>query len=894
MNEIQLEQFIKENKSKKLFISANAGEIDDVLKSFVYKSKNPIIDFESTTIDDLAKRVFIAFNSEKNYILLNNDEVGIILFTFLSRVSESQEGDIYHLIPKESLTLSTCKMVLNTINQVRLGQILKQTKLDALINDFENFLLSKNYYDRALLLKTTNQILDNQESDNIISALGYGNDVSIGLFASIIDKLSFQEQNFIDNLGKIYYNQLTIVNYYDENIKPKVNKINAYGFYNEASFIVDTIKKENININDVSVFVSETKYNSLLKAVFESVGIKYHFSYGNNANEDSMFAFVISLLHFYQSHLSIEYLYELYRNPSLMDEYKCLSQISELRSDKSHIIHQLYSSKRKDKTSGELVDKWNEKQKTFMLDVLSIYESTANTSSIYHCVIDLLDKYIKPQYRINAKASLVEKERFFSFIDDSKQTFEEKIKFIIDSLEGTTISKEKNKSDSYIEINKLRNASFLSRKYNFFIGLSAKQFEVKEIESPLFSDKELKECLSDLYFIDFATDKNQRLIDGVKKLLSTNKDSINYFIRSSYDSIEFKGLAPSILFSIYDGEEIEAINHYNDEILTRKKAINLEDYIIDEITSSRLDKINDYSPSAIETIITCPLRYIYEQKYDAVELDEYTGDWLKGGDYGTFAHRVLELYFKKRECSSSLDKDHLKDCFNKAKEETIENIPFDNPNKIDYDSNLVKQTVINYLDRYYKARDLNEPYFVIGCEYKFSDVEIEGIKFHGTVDRIDGFVDMNKKLHLRLIDYKTTADNAFDDKKKSHMLVQAVIYPFAAIKYCNENKEEIARIIGNYDSIEIENIPFVYERIKTNNITKIETSENEQIKQNIVQSVADLHKLLKNSTKACFDSIYKVEIDKESDNNHGRCGYCKYSSCCYFKMTYGENMIWKK
>lgn len=870
-------EFIKIG-GKKLFLSNSISEVNAVLKNYCIKNKTTISDIEIFALTDIAKSLLLSFKKDIQFI--NNDEANIIFYTFLS---SHKEPLIYGLIPQESMAMSTSKMVYSTINEVRMGKKLKPTKLDKLINDFEQFLINNNCYDEPLLKNKCLTLLNEKSPNEIRNALALDEQISIGVFATLNEKLRYLDAQIIKGLEKAYNTTASIIEFRNENIECPITKVTTYGYMNEVRFVLDQINKDKLKLNDVGLYVTDNKYNNLLKAVFENSDIPYAFESGDDAETNEYISLFKCILNFLFNHLNITALYEIYKNKALKESYKNIAELRKLRSNKHAIIETIQRSKQ---------SSWNDEQKEFLLSLVEIYQSDKKISDIYHLLIELINKYSHEEMQNPGKQLIVSKERFICFMDELDLSFNEKIKFILDVLKGLKIVSPTNEN-ACVEIRSLNNASFLDKKYNFVIGLSAKQFEIKEIQSPLFSDDEFIEHLDTNYFIEISNGKNARHINKVINLFKTLNDGYIYLIRSKYDSSELKELAPAIILNLFKNE-IDPLNHYLD-ITSKVESKNLLRHeILNEETSKTIIDKKYMSPSSLEKLLNCPLDYIYSKTCEQIELDEYTGSWLKGGDFGTFAHKILEEYFKLPSTSSSFNEPYLKESFDLALSGFVSEVPFDDQSKINSEANQVLRVVKTYLKRYYKERNSGEPYQVIGREVHFSNIVLHDIGFAGQVDRIDAFVDANKVLHLRIIDYKTTSKKKFEEKEKEGLVTQSVIYPIAALNYVKNNVNVIKDIVGNFDSVDEQNILFVYELLKLNKKSIYELAKQQEIKLCIENGLDKFNLFISDPTVDNFLNVYEPQAVKAAENDSTRCKYCAFKAICHFKFHFGEDKGWKK
>ena len=85
-------------------------------------------------------------------------------------------------------------------------------------------------------------------------------------------------------------------------------------YMNEVYFVLNEINKNNYKLNDVAIYVTDSKYNNLIKALFENMGVPYLLTSGDDAEVDGYISLFKNILNFLNSHLSITLLNEIYKN----------------------------------------------------------------------------------------------------------------------------------------------------------------------------------------------------------------------------------------------------------------------------------------------------------------------------------------------------------------------------------------------------------------------------------------------------------------------------------------------------------------------------------------------------------------------------------------------------
>ena len=161
-------------------------------------------------------------------------------------------------------------------------------------------------------------------------------------------------------------------------------------------------------------------------------------------------------------------------------------------------------------------------------------------------------------------------------------------------------------------------------------------------------------------------------------------------------------------------------------------------------------KEREYSPSSINTYLSCPLRFYYQYVLGIEEKEDLLGE-PEGVDIGTFIHELLEETFAKFIGRKPLITAKFRDYFFAALDKKFED---EFQKKMKGDAFLIKEILRYRLERFLdneKERDVRE---IIALEKTFEDrIKLADgyFKFKAIVDRLDRLSDDS----LLIIDYKT-------------------------------------------------------------------------------------------------------------------------------------------
>ena len=857
---------------KKVLIADSFNHADQLAKRYVLTCKKPILDFERVTLDSLAENIFkIKCDGE---IISDNDAVFIV--DYLIRKNN------YDFIPKESFALSTSKAFYDAIKEIKYGQIVKENsryqEVKQLFDDYQQYLEDRNIYDGGDVIKIATNLISKD-------LLAWGDNVIIGVTDNLKHKLRFIELELLNKILSIYQQEANYILYNYSNQYPHNIKVDAHGFINEIKYIVDDIRKNNINFSDIDIYTSDSSYDMTIKSLFDYYNISYSFIQGESATTLSIISNIHYAFEFVQNMCDLRDIYNILLTDSIKDEFKQLiPHLSKLKCD--HYNIKQYPLE-------------DENLKQFIDLLLNIDDRDIDISSLYSRVIDFISFITKEEDYLPFKETLENLNKHLVYVDNiSCPTINEKIDILLSLINNIKISKEKE--GAYVRIRNLSSGFVLTRKHNYFVGLSASQMTVKEIQSPVLNDIQLMELLNTNAYIHLAKNNNSEYMERINELLATaSSDMVNTYIYSSYDSIEFKQQAPSTLYIDIIGEE-------------KLADYELDEGRIPEITNKNNNGAKDiqsfnFSPSALADYAECPCKFIlqYVEDYGKVDLAQYSNRWLLGGEFGTLCHLILEKYFKAnntKEKQKDFNEESFIQCVSDAKKETLKNIPYGNFAAVEIDSKKAEKTCKNYLKTFFEE---NDGWVVAAYEYRFKSedaaetFEIDNanvvVNYHGTIDRIDVKVDDEGHFYVRTIDYKTNRSKIISKIGKG-LTYQDHIYSIAVKSYCLKNKKYLERLLGqklNYEKAEDLDPIFQYAFIQEEGKKQIAQIDTEDYAKASVKLKALIKSLLLYNQHHDLDEsldVLELMLDRENDQFKSNCQYCSFTKHCRYKIYEGEQM----
>ncbi len=230
------------------------------------------------------------------------------------------------------------------------------------------------------------------------------------------------------------------------------------------------------------------------------------------------------------------------------------------------------------------------------------------------------------------------------------------------------------------------------------------------------------------------------------------------------------------------------------------------------------------SSSALQTLLECPLRYYYHyvHKLPGREfLEKQEHRWLSPADKGNLFHHTMEQYCKRmlmsgdaytEECFTPRpDEAVFREIYEKVVEELLQEVPYTSYTVFLEEKEEERENIWQYLQDFqaelYQEHRNGTGWRVLGCELDFADVKYRvknpdgsgkdlEVCFSGSIDRVDGYVDEENILNLRIVDYKTGSMKKKKSEVDENRQIQHLVYAMAALDYEENHPEEIKQILA--------------------------------------------------------------------------------------------------
>lgn len=421
---------------------------------------------------------------------------------------------------------------------------------------------------------------------------------------------------------------------------------------------------------------------------------------------------------------------------------------------------------------------------------------------------------------------------------DKERSFEDRLTLIEDFLNQLTVNDEPE--PGAVAISVMKGIQVVERSLVYILGLSAGKLSVDTKQSPILLDDEkrryIKNAGKDTCPVVLAGEKNSaRRKDICRTLEEINNGGIT-FLYNDYDTTALRQSSPSVFLweiaeelGIKEKDFKEAIGYpiVKDDI--RIDADDLQKGIYDYgekkrkeaeenrkksgkevLKKKKLDSIT-ISATGLQTFLSCPLAYYYSYVNGLKVYDQKSpsgATWLTAFTKGNLCHYSMEKYFSelmppKAPFTGKVDEVRLREIVSECAKEIEMVEPYMSKAIRDKEEQYYYDKMLSYLKDRVSCWQLDNQWKVIGCEIAFEGVEYECVSkkgehlklsFNGSIDRMDGYIDDDKWLHLRILDYKTGKKESKLDEVDKGVQIQHYLYGIAAVKYIKDHQEELRKI----------------------------------------------------------------------------------------------------
>lgn len=850
----------------------------------------------------------------------------------------------YGFVPKECYCIRTSEELLRNINQIRMNEKTaeyeeeKSTKLSEMkdmIAVYEAELVERNCMDEPVVLREALIVLQTIGAEELFLYLPWLKGGQIGILEDM--ETAALEQAFMERLFALARVEAERLMFCEEDASKEVEYqfFSAYGAANEVRYVAKQIEEKKLAYGAVNLYYTDSVYENYIKATFGKKGIPYEFITGESIATANIIRLMVGIIDWADSDFLYKKLKEVVENPLLTFENVWSEEDKEREPDVvanpatgyNHFLRKgigwgkeryLECVRRVGKDEKE-----REKYKlfrSFLRELAEIFEVGLSCEMLYERLFAFTMKYTYSQSmeRKDLKSVLEDQRIVFAQVAAQEST-QEMYHVMKDRLLSLTVNGKD--SASAVGVHRIQNLEVLERPYNYFIGLSAKQFAADTTESPVLSDDELKKYLRGK--VKLAAEAGSRLRNNLSRSINTLTSGYVVMGYSTFDTKELKESSPSVFYMDYKdkmqtaayvcdycGYEIEkdALLVTQNANQTGNAGNTLEDTASTEMSSSGL-----------QTLRECPLRYYYHyiKMLPSIEFQEKKAhQWLDPASKGNLFHRTMEHYcedviMKSESYAKEADANAFEKIFEAAVTEMLEELPYVSETVFKQEKETERSNAWNYLCELqkglYEAAQTGICWKILGCElgfrnvsYKVADKEPTGkvfeVLFNGSIDRLDGYVK-DGILHLRIVDYKTGNVDKKKKEIKNNKQLQHFVYAMAARDYIKSHKAELETLFGEeLKGAALDSVQYVFP-----NEAVLDALEN--VNGAIVNGVYRLPQEIDDIIWGVLGNLYCVdeqeaqeymeefvaslEVDskgKLKKNGPDECRYCKYLRQCRRKI----------
>lgn len=850
-----------------------------------------INNLERISILDLAKSIVIEYYAKNNKI----KEINIISNEYKTILMSNILSENKSFIPFEAISDATVNELIRVMNIIRsaheptnkANERIKDIKL--LINLYENILKEKELFDEISLIKYASS-LSFKEKDGYFAILD-----------NLEKKLTYIEKEFIKKIKKDIQIIDTTSDYEED-----FEFMSVYGEFNEIYAALDDIKTKELALSDCEIVITNSMYEPIVRTALSKNNVPYAYTSNYNIYNHPYIAFIKDVINWSNNNFSYKDFKKIIENPCINQNKEYMIKEKDGKISKQYLYNLGvdagigYSKQRylefinrledqdkffndiKQRNLGIDVEYINksviEQYKEFLEKLMAVFDNK-NASEMLQELIEII-KTGKNEY------DNVVLDKLNSHIDALKEikyanTFKEHNQIIENILANIKMKDDYAKNKLLVHL--FNGFNILDRKYVYVIGMSYDAFELKLKDSPILTDEEIREYYKDEtkdnikahYYFDYALTKGNERNSDFKNMIKSY-DAHIVFIRSNYNTSEFRIAIPSLMYNELKGnkEEVEKKNSYfnfntinNNEIVKRDISINRK---LNLVRSRRAkdghiiyELKRPLTASQLNSIMSCPLMYLYSLFYfpkDAKDEDPYK--WLDSLDKGTLYHNVLEKYCREligissKDLSDKYDEARFIEIFNEVVQSYKDNVVCPNEAIFASDVNDFKEDLIKYLNNLHKEfkeegiqiksvetipdeEATSKKYISIASNGKQYDGNTDdkkelriSFKSNTRIDREDIYEETNK---LRIIDYKTSK-TVYSKEDLRHNL-QWFVYSFLddadSFEYhflCNKKEDEILRKIITKDNLYLdEEVSLkLFDFFINENISTIDSSDDEE------------------------------------------------------------------
>lgn len=951
---MKLEEFLQID-GKKVILSNKISNGNACIRICNIRKGIDTLDVKTMKIEDIVAELCQA------YCAIYEEEMPDVIDDRLSEIllNKVLMNNSYTCFPKKSLSKLTIRKLKEVTDEIR-----RSTQNDAftqstdpkireirsIISEYEKLLKEEKLADYPLLLDHAMEVLEKDGID-IEMLLPWTREVHIG---NLENNVWFsKEKQVIQQLLSVCKNaSFDELEYLNDDIsnhgKIQFDFYKAYGIVNEISQALRGIGQ----ISDTAIYYSDPVYVNFLRAALDQACIPYTFAKGIKAVDTDTVQFLRGVLLMAGEDFSYARLEDVINN-RLMTFYNVATDEVTLNPMKA------YRDSLRDGIGwgSDRIISWckeNENDKgplrqvyaAFLRELVGVFIDAENHTErsiveMYQRLLSFMRKYTFASNKewVKLKQTLEAEIPRLSYFNEAKWSLPEKINYLLETLDELTITD--TEGETGVVLAPMNSFFVIERKTVFLIGLAASVFQLDTKQSPILSDEEKTTYMPDEgEALDLSVNRNGKRKKAVADAIKTMEEGKVTLIYSSYDTIALREISKSIFFmEMSENQEIKQAVGYDfsredllcDAAKMREVLDHVDDFVERKPRTQKEWEVpvtTAMSASGMQTLLGCPLAYYYQYMnyltvYDELQKNGY--EWLSAAAKGNLCHRTLEEYLKSAfppagSLLSCVDENLFEQIYQEQIEISKKEQPYPSLIIEQKEEQLYRKLIHTYLEKLHRqwvqAKKDGIEWKIIGCELGFENLpyisSLENdcnfsLTLRGSIDRMDGYVDSDGNLNIRIVDYKTGRKKKKAEEVEEGIQIQHYIYAYAALDYVKNHLSEIKELfaVSGIKDILFEQVvySFPYEKpSKEMNYDEIDVTElvNERIlpeedfmdktlvlPENISEVLSHTIGALQNGSLDDFSKNCQAIIDQKREEFEEKSlakfcdsNYCRYKSIC--------------
>lgn len=941
-----------------LILTHNVENVRALIKINESKTGGIVKNVEIKTIVDFARELYAAITADNCCdtipAYISGMEKTVIMQNIILRSIKSFD----YFNNKKLMDITTVDEICSKVDLIRAngwingkyrGTCERLTELESLVHMYEKELSECDLIDDVGLINYVCSTIDKWDEKHMLRIF----DADVIMINADIKKCKDNELKMINVVQRLThtkvctietgYRERKVLNAYDKDGRPfsiingGTSFFKGYGEFNEISYVVNDIASKNIPFGNVTILYSSDEMIPALRAVLDSNEINARFVSETPITNDHFIALLLKMIEWAESDYSETKLADIFTSELMhVGDYGRTKRLMEFDfgdigwgyKRNEMFADGMKASKCKNiKRTGEMLSRLLD---VFIVNGKEIHGQEFKAADLYENIVSFLGELSlegRDDLLLGYK-KLCGLRRPFN-LDKRSLACNDALAYIKELI--GTLRKNESPENAAVTVRKLSAWSVLERPIAYVVGMSLVNMQGSNVESPVITDKELREEINDGEKYTVSGKERSKAENFFVTLSTFDGENIS-FGYSDYDTVDHRDTNPSAIYRRAIDEEGISL----DEIVEFRYGDPEVSYEKCDAVDDASDEKNIFDPGIItsstkmEAFLKCPKQFYLENvcgfaKNDYKEIDY--DNWLDSKGRGSFIHKLLEEYFNKalikktsKSVSKTIDENALSEAVNEAEKERKKKDPLASDGLAEMESNEITDGLIKYLEHKHSELSsadertyrpiLTEKEFE-NYNYNIKDITGKDQKFKiksGFIDRIDYRLDKEKKeILICVVDYKTGKADAKEAEKDTGALLQYDIYSKAINEIEELNKEireKVAEFEDNRDIVDwychVNDFEYVFpstyndEDSKTNDSIQISKDELEGL--NIKRLGLSIDAI---NNKGKYIDVYDlVETVKSHEDGaellnaitsqngaikrviYNCCNYCDYKALC--------------